>query len=356
MDASFDALTRNLFKLLHGQELRISFFRLGYNGASQGMFRQLFQRGGDLEQIILCDTAVTRQVSHHWLALGDGAGLIHDHYIYTVGSLQSFCGFNEDAVRCASAGAYHDGSRSRQSQSAGAGDHQYRYRDGHGELKGRAADQPYHHRKKGDTDDDWHKNPSHLVGQFGDRSLGAGGFVHQLDDLTEGGLVAHFVGPHPEIAALVDGGTDDLISSLLVHGNALASNGALIHRAAALKQHAVHRNALSGLDDQNVAFLHLFGGNDSFHTVPNHRGLLGGQVHQLIDGVRGAALGPRLKEFAQSDEGKDGACSLKIEVMGELVHHCQISITKAPGNLIKGIYSISQRGPGAQGDQRVHVG
>ena len=117
--------------------------------------------------MILRDAAVTRQVGHHRLALGDGAGLIHDHHIDAVGGLQSLCGLDQNAVGRAPAGAYHDGSRSSQSQRTGAGDHQYRYRDGHGELKGRAADQPYHHSKNGDADDDWHKNSGHLVGQFG---------------------------------------------------------------------------------------------------------------------------------------------------------------------------------------------
>ena len=306
--------------------------------------------------MILRDAAVTRQVGHHRLALGDGAGLIHDHHIDAVGRFQSLCGLDQNAVGRAPAGAYHDGSRSCQSQSAGAGDHQYRYRDGHGELKGRAADQPYRHCKKGDTDDDWNKDPSHLVGQLGDGGLGTGGLVHQLNNLGEGGLVAHLVGPHLEITALVDGSADDLVSGLLVHGDALAGDGTLIQRAGAFQQHTVHRHTLACLDDQDVAFLHFFGGNDGFYTVPDHRSFFGGQIHQLIDGIRGAAFGPRLKELTQGDKGEDGARSLKIEVMGELLHHCQISITKTPGNLIKGIYSISQRGPGAQGNQGVHVG
>ena len=282
--------------------------------------------------------------------MGDGAGLIHDNHIYTVGSLQSFCGFNEDAVRCASAGAYHDGSRSCQSQSAGAGDHQYRYCDGHGELKGRAANQPHHHSKQSDTNDYRDKNSSHLIRQLGNRRFGAGGFVHQSDNLGKCGLIAHFVSPYLEVATLVDSGTDDLIADLFIYRNTLAGDCTLVHRASPLQQNTVYRDAFTCLNDENVTLFHFFGGNDRLHTVPDYCGLLGGKVHQLVNCVRGTALGTRLEEFAQSNERENGACSLEIEVVSKLIYQHQISVAKAPSNFIESVDSVGQGGTGTQCD------
>src|SRR5699024_1568754 len=137
------------------------------------------------------NTAATHQVSDNRLALGDGTGLIHDYHIHTVGGLKSLCGFNEDAVGGTPAGSHHDGGGSGQPQSTGTGDYQYRYGDGHGELKGCAANEPYHHSQKGDAYDYRHKNPSHPISQLGDGGLGTGGFVYQLDNLGECSLISH---------------------------------------------------------------------------------------------------------------------------------------------------------------------
>lgn len=44
---------------------------------------------------------------------------------------------------------------------------------------------------------------------------------HQLDNLCQGGIVAHLGCLHLEKAGLADGGTDDLIANVLFHRDAL---------------------------------------------------------------------------------------------------------------------------------------
>ena len=58
----------------------------------------------------------------------------------------------------------------------------------------------------GDGDDGGHKDAGYLIGDLGDGSFGGRGVADHLDDLGQGGVLAHAGGLALQEARLVDGG------------------------------------------------------------------------------------------------------------------------------------------------------
>ena len=147
----------------------------------------------------------------------------------------------------AHARAHHNGHRRRQAQSAGAGN--YQHRNGHGQGKGEILShgEPDNQRYQRNAHHHGDKNPTDLVRQFGNGSLGCRRFLHQMDNLHQGGILPHLLRFQYDGTRLVHAACNQAVTRFFVHGYALTGNGRLIHRRAALQQKAIHRNALAGL-------------------------------------------------------------------------------------------------------------
>lgn len=92
------------------------------------------------------------------------------------------------------------------------------------------------------------------------RCIGArerGGLRHHPDDLRQHGLAAHVLGPHDERPLRIDRRADQPVARLLVDGNRLSGKHRLVHRAAAVEHHAIHRHLLSRAHAQPVADVHV---------------------------------------------------------------------------------------------------
>ena len=111
---------------------------------------------------------------------------------------------------------------------------------------------------------------------------GAGGLIHQADDLGQGGVISHLGSPHLKISALVDRGADYLISHRFIHRDALSRQGRLVYRAAALQDNAVYRDVFTGADYKDISFIHLVDGDLCLCAVSYHHGSLGSQLHQPL--------------------------------------------------------------------------
>ena len=109
--------------------------------------------------------------------------------------------------------------------------------------------------------------PGHLVGQLLNGRLGGLGILYQLDDLGQGGILAHPGGLELESAGLVKGAADNLIAGLLFYRHALAGNHGLVDRRITFRDFAVHRDSLARTHYQNIVDLHLFGRNFQFLAV-----------------------------------------------------------------------------------------
>ena len=320
------------------------------------MLGTVLHGGGQRDKGCLLHIAGGDDIGHLGFAFGDGAGLIQDHGIQEMSSLQAFGAFDEDAVFRTLAGAHHDGNGGGQPQRTGAGDDQHRDAHVQGKVKPGAQQQPHHNGDGGDSHNGGNKDRSHLVRQFGNGGLGGGGLLHQPDDLGQGGIISHAGGPEFEEAALVDRGGDHPVVHLFLHRDALAGEGRLIHRGAAFDDNAVHRDALSRADHNDVPGDDLFHRDLHFGAAAEHHGALGGQIHQLGDGFGGPALGAGFQPFAEGDEGEDGGCRFKVEV--HRVFHQQVMVHRHHGkrDLVDDIDAVHQRRSGTHGDEGIHVG
>ena len=189
LNKSLEPLPGDLGKALYRPGIQPPSLGFFHYRPGQGMFRQVFQREGQLQKRLLLHAGQANQVGNHRFSGGDGAGLVQYHGLDVVGGLQCLGGLEQDAVAGAPPSAHHNGGGGCQSQCAGTGHHQHRHHDGEGEFHPRPGDEPGYPGHQGDGDDHRHKHPGHPVGQFGNGRFGTGGLVHQADDLGQGGFV-----------------------------------------------------------------------------------------------------------------------------------------------------------------------
>ena len=335
-----------------------NFFFLGLfqDGSGQRMFAAQLQPGGHAQQEFGRHLAGAHHLHHGGFAGGDGAGLVQQKGVGVAGGLQTGGGLEQDAVFGAHAAAHHDGHRGSEAQCAGAADDQHRNAACHRKGQPHAQRQPHRKGDGGDAHDGGHEHGGHPVGGFGQRGLGGGGVPHQPDDLGEGGVLPHAGGAAGERAVLVDGGGADGGAGELVHRHALAGEGGLIHRGHALRHGAVHRDALAGAHQKQVAHFYLSHRHLHLFPVPQQAGGLGGQVHQAFQRVGGAPLGAGLQQLAHRDEGQDHGGGFKIQIVAVLHHQRLIASGQPRADHADGEQPVHQRRARAQRHQRVHAG
>ena len=154
-------------------------------------------------------------------------------------------------------------------------------------------------------------------------------------------------------AALVERGGGDGVALRLVHGDALAGEGALVHGAVALEHDAVYRDVLARADDEDVALFDLVHADGDLLAAAHDGGGLGCELHEALEGVRGLALAAGLEHLAYGDEGKYHGRGLEVELSVHdvhLVHRVAVS-----SHLKERVGAPDEGGAGAEGDEGVHV-
>ena len=92
-----------------------------------------------------------------------------------------------------------------------------------------------------------------------------------------------------------------------------------------------------------------------FPLPENHR-RLGGQIHQLAQGIGGLGLGAGLQIFANRYQGQNHGGGLKIQSVGVFLHQGHIPVAEAVSHSEHGKEPIDQGSPRANGHQGVHIG
>ena len=320
------------------------------------MLALALQCGGKGEQLRLGNALGGQNVGHFWFTAGDGAGLVQRHDLGAACSFQRSGGLEQDTIFGTQPVAHHDGNRRCQTQRTGAAD------DQHGDAAGQriaqlpAQQQPHDGGDHRNGNDRRHEETGHRIGDFCNGSLGGGGIADHLDDLGKGGVLAHTGGLTPEESGLVGGGGAYLIALGLVHGDALAGQGALIHGAAAFQHNAVHGHILARAHHKDVSLLHLLDGHRHFGTVPQQVGGLGGQLHQALEGIGGLALGTGFQHFAHRDEGQNHGSRFEVELHHIVHDQLIVAVHLSAGHGEQGVGAPHKAGHGAHGHQRIHVG
>jgi len=102
-----------------------------------------------------------------------------------------------------------------------------------------------------------------------------------------------------------------------LHRNRLAGQQRLVERRLAFDNHAVARNLVTGPDDEQVADLQVSDRNERLDSVAQHARVLGAELEELADRLRGTAPRARLKETPEQDQGCDHRGDFEVGVLGD---------------------------------------
>ena len=320
------------------------------------MLAAALQRGGQREQLGFGHVRSGQKVGDSGLAAGDSAGLVQRYDAGTASFFQRRSGLEQDAVLRTNAVAHHNSHRRCQTQRTGAADDQHR-----DAPRQRVAHIPPQQQpdKGGDhrnADDRRHEKAGYGIGDLCNGGFGGGGIADHADDLRQRGVLAHAGSAALQIAGLVGGGGAYLIAHGLVHRDALAGQGTLVHGAAALQHNTVHRDVLARAHHKDIFFLHLFNGYGHLGTVLQQGGSFGGKLHQALERIGGLALGACLQHFAYRDEGQDHGGRLKIELHHVVHDQFFVAVQLRIGHGKQGVGTPHKACHRAHSHQCIHVG
>ena len=210
------------------------------------------------------------------LAGGDGAGFIQHDGGNTVGALQCFGAFHQDAIFRTAAGTHHNSSGGGQPQGAGTADDQHRNADGKSKGGRLADEQPNDHGQHRNADDHRDKDGGDLIGNALNGRFGGGGILHQMNDLGEGGFFPYMGGLHGEITAAAQRCAGHGIACGFIHRQAFAGDGGFIDGGLSLGHNAVHGDCLARTDDEQIPLPHLLQRDFDLLALPQQMGGGGG--------------------------------------------------------------------------------
>ncbi len=203
----------------------------------------------------------------------------------------------------ANAGTHHNCHRCGKSQGTGTGYHQYRNGRRQGKFQTGTCKHPYTQRHRRYPNDHRYKYSRYLICKLRNRRLAGAGLLHQTDNLGQGGIFSHPVGPAFQKSCLVHGGRHHLIPLMLFHRHALSRNRRLIDAGAALHHRGIHRHKASRFYQENISCPQLLRGN--FHLPPVFRQQncgLGRQIHKFCNRLTGLPLRTALQVLSHCNQ------------------------------------------------------
>ena len=328
------------------------------DGTGQRMLALPFQRVGRGQKFLLRNAIHRNDVRDNRFSGCHRPGLVERDDLDLSGVLKRLGGLEQNAVLRPQSVAHHDRHRGCKPQRAGAGNHQYGDRSLQSSGRRCTGNYPSGHHQRCDTDHSRHKDTGNLVRDPGDRRLRRGGIAHHLDNLRESRVLAHPRRFRPDKAGLIDRSGADLIMHGLVHRNGFTRQRGFVDGRAPFHDHAVHRNRLARLHDENIARLYLIDAGLDLPAVPLDDSRLRRHLHQILQRIRRAPLGKRFQRLADRDESGDHRRRFKIELI--VIQRHQIRVRRPVGchpcHSEQDIQRPSEGDAGPQGDQRVHVG
>ena len=270
--------------------------------------------------------------------------------------LKGFSRLYENAVLGAFARSHHYGNRGRKTKGARTGNHQHRYSHGKSVFKAVACKEPDYGRNESYSHDRRNENPGYLVGKAGDRSLGSARFLHEAHYLTYGCIFAHAVAPYLYETGFVDGGGYDFVALAFFYGYALACYSRFVHRRGSRDDFSVRRDTFAGAYHENVSRRQLPRLNFDFLTVSFHGRRLWRQIHQLLYGLAGFALGAGFHIFSHRDQSENHGRRLKVYVGAVFVNQRHVAGFVPVSYSEQSENAVNYGCPRAHRNEAVHVG
>ena len=241
------------------------------------------------------------------LAVGEGAGLVQGQAVEASALFQEHAALDEDAVAGGGGHAADDAHRRGDDQGAGAADDQYHQRGIDGVRPGAAQEQGRHQGGQQGHQEDGRgvvaREGIHKALHGGAAALG---LFHGMDDAGQRGVRGR--GGHPEFkgAGGIEGPGVDRVPGLLFHRHALAGDGRLVHQGTAVQHQTVQGDLFAGAHAHTAAHGHRADvGFLPAAVLSQHRGRIGRQGQQVLDGVAGPVQGLGLDGFRDIEQHHD---------------------------------------------------
>ncbi len=236
----------------------------------------MFSRGCQPENLSSGRRGNGDYIGYLGLALGQSACLIQQHCSYLVRPFQCLTTADKNAVLGSLASADHDRRRCCQSQGAGTGNNEHgdKIKEGKGEGGSWPHEVPDYESSDGNANHYRHEVAGDDISQALDRRFASLGFLHQPDNLSQGGILTHLGRLKLKAARLINGGTDNLITFPFLYRNTLSGNHGLVNAGIPLANNAVHRHSLTRPHQNKVTNLNIINGNFYFSTVTDNQSRL----------------------------------------------------------------------------------
>ncbi|GJE32607.1 hypothetical protein LDDCCGHA_2795 [Methylobacterium oxalidis] len=305
--------------------------------------------GGERQHLGLVHPRRRHEVGEARAPLGERAGLVEGDRAHAAQSLQRGPVAEQHAALGRAAGADHDRGRRREAHRAGAGDDEDRdgVDEGVAERRLGAERQPGQEGRGGDRHHGGHEAAGDAVDERLDRELGPLGRLHHPHDLGERRIGADALHAQVEPAGAVQRAADRRRARRLADRRGLARDHALVDEARPRHDRAVRRDALARADPHDVADPEGVEGDLGLGTVAQDAGGLRREAEEAGDGLPRAALGARLQEAAEQDQGDDEDARLEVEMRA--ARRQEVGRERRDEGVEVGR-------PGPEGDEGVHVG
>ncbi len=295
-----DAPPGQLLQLLGTAQLHIPCLGRRDDALGNGMGGLLLAVGANLQQLV-----AAHDFLHGKVALGDGAGLIHDDGLDLAHGLHGLAALKEDPPLAARADTGEEGQRHTENQRAGAA-HDQEGQSGVHPFAPVAGDEGGDDRRQhGGAYYDGGVDPGKAGDEAVDLGLAGGGVFHAVQNAGDHGLGQGLFHPDGELTCGIDAAGDHAVS--LGNGNRhrLAGDGGGVNAAAAADHDAVQGDPVAGTNQNDVADFGFSRGNFP-HRFPIHQlHHLGAQVHRFHDLAAAAGDGSVFKVFADAVEQHD---------------------------------------------------
>ncbi|GAA5504498.1 hypothetical protein Dxin01_04273 [Deinococcus xinjiangensis] len=312
---SFDTVTGNGGEGRRGRN-RDSFLLCAlHDGFRQRVLGRLVSGGREMQQFRFCDALRGNQVGQGGFPFRQGSSLVEDHGVHASGGFQGAGVLEQHALLRAAPDAYRDGGGCCQSQRIRAGDHNGRHRRRQRKDHVLPQQRPHDEGQQPTAQGDEHEVLARRVREALRRGFAGLSVLHHLHDARQGRVCPNCRGLELKRAVLVHRATCDLRPSGLGDGHGFPADHALVHIGFTADHLAVHGQAVSRADGDDVPGDDLLHWNFDFLPITNHTGGGRGQLQEGFHRPPGGEAGTHLQPVTQQRETGEHGRRLEKHVL-----------------------------------------
>ncbi len=213
---------------------------------------------------------------------------------------------------------------------------------------------PQPERQHRNDDDHGDEHRRHLIYQPLHRGAAPLCLLHQPDDLCQHSGTAHAGCSHLEAPRHIERRPSHGVVAPLSNRHTLARQHTFVHATAAVEEHTVYRDFLTGAHDHHITHAHGVNRHIGFVAATQHAGSTRLQPHQCLDRRARLALGTRFKKLPYKNERNNQCRRLEVDVPTETEQQ-QANAIEVCRRRAKRNQRVHAGGAGLQRLPRLHI-